>query len=218
MEWLTGFFEISLDRANEFYTWGWSLSACGAVVTVIGVGLLWWGTRIRDHEFEVSMANLHDRASTSDKRSKVLERGNLTLQRDVERERMERLKLEAKLAPRSLTDEQIGWIRGKVAPFAGQKFGMITYWGTPEPDSLTKRIGENALIPAGWEFLKAERFEALIGIVAGIAVQISEDSTPEAKAAAEALVGALNDEGVKAIIKFEPAYKDLIKIQVGIKP
>jgi hypothetical protein len=45
-------FQISLDTANRFYAWGWRASIAGAVVTLIGVILLMWGTRVRDRAAE----------------------------------------------------------------------------------------------------------------------------------------------------------------------
>jgi hypothetical protein len=91
MGWSAGFFDISLGRANQFYAWGWRASVIGAVITMCGVGLLWLGTRVRDRDFDENIAALHDRASTSDERSKLLEQSNLTLQKEVESERIERL-------------------------------------------------------------------------------------------------------------------------------
>jgi hypothetical protein len=128
------------------------------------------------------------------------------------------VELEKYRAPRSLTDEQMARIREKVRPFAGQVFGAITYWGESEPDALTKRIGDMALIPAGWIFSKAERFEALVGIVSGITVLVSAESDPKSVAAAKALVEALNSEGLTASLTIDPTYKTLVKIQVGVKP
>jgi hypothetical protein len=129
-----------------------------------------------------------------------------------------KVELEKYRAPRSLTDEQVARIREKVRPFSGQVFGAITYWGESEPVALTKRIGDLALIPAGWIFSKAERFEALVGIVSGIAVLVSAESDPKSVAAAKVLVEALNNEGLAASLTIDPTYKTLVKIQVGVKP
>ena len=45
-------FDISLETANKFYAWGWRASIVGAVVTAIGLILLAWGTRTRDHDMD----------------------------------------------------------------------------------------------------------------------------------------------------------------------
>jgi len=61
------FWNISLDTANEFYTWGWRASMFGALITFFGGVFLYWGTRVRDHDFEHSMATLHKQAGVFEK-------------------------------------------------------------------------------------------------------------------------------------------------------
>ena len=86
---LTDLFEISLERANQFYAWGWRLSVVGAVVTMLGIAALWLGTRVRDHDFEskISLTTLS---------AEQLHKDNLTLQTNLETERIARLQLEGK--------------------------------------------------------------------------------------------------------------------------
>ena len=68
------FFDLSLETADKFYSWGWRLSVAGAVITVVGVLLLMWGTRVKDQDFEEQVAILHSRAATSEERAAGLER------------------------------------------------------------------------------------------------------------------------------------------------
>jgi hypothetical protein len=96
---LSAFFDIGLDRANQFYTWGWRASIFGALVTFCGVGLLYWGTRVRDHDFESQIDSAHNRATDLEKR-------DAELTRTLERERVDRMKLEEKQKPRTITLEQ----------------------------------------------------------------------------------------------------------------
>lgn len=63
------FLDISLETANKFYSWGWKASFFGAAITLIGVILLMWGTRVRDHDFESQMGRLN--TSTSQKESEL---------------------------------------------------------------------------------------------------------------------------------------------------
>ncbi len=100
-------------------------------------------------------------------------------------------------------------------PFAGQHFTMNTYWDVKEPSDFTKRIGKDALISAGWMYVRPDGF--LIGLVTGVEVQLSKESEFSAKAAANELVAALVAEGVNADISYDPTYKTLIVIQVGVK-
>jgi hypothetical protein len=74
-------FDISLEAANQFYTWGWKASFAGAVVTLLGVTLLFWGTRVRDRDFETQMgalnhdaASLHERAAQAELRVAELQK------------------------------------------------------------------------------------------------------------------------------------------------
>jgi hypothetical protein len=99
MGWLADLFDISLDRANQFYTLGWRLSAVGALVTMTGVALLWWGTRVRDHDFEEKIATLNAATGSSKERTAALEVEAARLRLELDREIQKR-------AQRILTDEQ----------------------------------------------------------------------------------------------------------------
>jgi hypothetical protein len=103
---LSYLFEISLDRANQFYTWGWRASLIGSLVTFFGVVFLYWGTRVRDHDFEHNIAHLHGSAALSEERSRQLERSNLELATVLERERAARVHIEAGLASRHVRSDQ----------------------------------------------------------------------------------------------------------------
>jgi hypothetical protein len=76
------------------------------VITLLGIASLWKGTRVRDHDFEENIANLHQSAAKSEERSKELEQSNLMLQRDIERERTERVRLDEKFSARRFNAEQ----------------------------------------------------------------------------------------------------------------
>jgi hypothetical protein len=121
-------------------------------------------------------------------------------------------------APRHLANNQIARMRERLSAFSGQHFGMITYWNVKEPGDFTKELGNDVLIAAGCQFIKADAFEALVGVVTGIDVQQSDDASEPAKKAADELVAALKEEGVPATFTSEPVYKSPIKIQVGKKP
>ena len=70
---LLSLFDISLETANKFYSWGWKASVTGAVITAIGVGLLMCGTRVRDHDFESNMSQLNTDAAKANERAAQLE-------------------------------------------------------------------------------------------------------------------------------------------------
>jgi hypothetical protein len=56
-------FDISLDTANRFYAFGWRASVIGAAITMVGILFLFWGTRVRDRDFDSQMSNLNSRAA-----------------------------------------------------------------------------------------------------------------------------------------------------------
>src|SRR5262249_11536234 len=108
----------------------------------IGVGLLMWGTRVRDHDSESQMANLHDRAAASEERSRELEKGNLALRQNVERERTERLKLEAAIAPRTISQDEKKALVAAWKRFAGKRVRAESYVSDVESTVLGQQIVE----------------------------------------------------------------------------
>src|ERR1035438_5593802 len=83
MAWLISLLDISLATANRFYAWGWGLSASGAAITVLGIGLLWWGTRVRDHDFEENIAGLHTKAGVFEKDAAEARKQTAELQKEA---------------------------------------------------------------------------------------------------------------------------------------
>jgi hypothetical protein len=96
---LAQFFDISLDRANDLYAWGWRLSAFGAVITMIGVATLWMGTRVRDRDFETQMTGLNATTASTLERAAKLEQEAAGLRLELDREIQKR-------AQRLITEEQ----------------------------------------------------------------------------------------------------------------
>jgi hypothetical protein len=128
--WLFRLIDISLETANKLYTAGWTLSLAGAVVTLLGVGMLWWGTRVRDKDFDHNIAMLHDRAAKSE-----LEVARLTTPR-----------------VRLLTPEAVNSLVEKIKPFAGTKFDIgLPPIGREQWDLLWQL--EPIFPQAGWVFV-----------------------------------------------------------------
>jgi hypothetical protein len=81
------FWNISLETANEFYTWGWRASMFGALITFFGVAFLYWGTRVRDHDFEHNIATLNVEAGGARERAGKLEERAAGLEKEAEQAR-----------------------------------------------------------------------------------------------------------------------------------
>lgn len=111
--------QISLETANRFYAWGWRASLIGAAITAIGVLFLFWGTRVRDQDFETQMGTLNREAGNA-------------------RERAARL--EAVIAPRRLSKEQVASLTRLLEPFKGQKIRLESYALDAEGEVLASQI------------------------------------------------------------------------------
>jgi hypothetical protein len=111
--WIPAIPDISLKVANLFYSWGWRGSLLGAAITAVSVVFLYWGTHVRDEDAARQMGHLNREASQQRERAAKLEKDAEGLALDVEKakreteiERVKRLELEAKIAPRRLSGEQ----------------------------------------------------------------------------------------------------------------
>lgn len=121
----SSFFDISLDTANGLYRWGWRLSALGAVATMVGIGVLWWGTRVRDHDFDNQMASLNAEAGNARERAAKLEK-------DAEEARRETERLKETLAWRELKPSQVDAIK---AALAGARFEIPLSFTQSDPEA-----------------------------------------------------------------------------------
>ncbi|HEX3116885.1 MAG TPA: hypothetical protein VHQ48_15555 [Bradyrhizobium sp.] len=99
---LAELFDISLDRANDFYTWGWRLSVFGAALTMIGVAALWIGTRVRDRDFEIQMTTVNLASSQALERAGTLERDAATIRERAANAELRLEQLRKDLGPRHL--------------------------------------------------------------------------------------------------------------------
>ena len=206
---------ISSSLADSLFAWSNILLVTGAAAVLIGtIGAIKMGA-VREYFADIRISENERETKRSIADSDLAKEAAAKANAAASQAQLELVKLKA---PRSLTDEQVQHIRARMTAFPAQPFGMITYWRLDEPTAYAKRIGEDALIKAGWHFIQAERFEAIIGVVTGIEVQIADDADAKFKEAAKELVAALAEVDPSATLVSEPAYKTLIKIQIGMKP
>jgi hypothetical protein len=99
-------FDISLQTANRFYSWGWKGSIVGAAITLIAVLLLMWGTRVRDRDFDSRMTRLNVEASESHERAAKLEERAAGLENEASQARLNLEKLRGQVSSRHLTEAQ----------------------------------------------------------------------------------------------------------------
>lgn len=243
---LLSFLDIPLETANKFYSWGWKASLVGAAITLIGVSLLMWGTRARDHDFETNMTQLNTDAAKANERAAQLENDaakarEKTASLEVEAAKTKEavaqaneraaqaearaaeanLELAKLKAPRSLSSTQQNRIMEKLKKFSGTTFEVITYPGEPEPVAFSSTIAE-ILVSAGWRFNPNNSRGSLLGLASGVVVVIGKQAGAQAEETGKALLEALASEGVSAKLGYDSLQINpvaiAIKIQVGKKP
>jgi hypothetical protein len=111
------FFDLSLQTADKFYSWGWRLSVAGAVITAVGVLLLMWGTRVKDQDFEEQVAILHSRAATSEERAAGLEKEAAELRLNLKAGGSERQENHFQTGTRQISVDQRSCLLGRLGEF-----------------------------------------------------------------------------------------------------
>jgi hypothetical protein len=173
------YFDISIDAANALYAWGWRLSLGGAIVTALGVGILFLGTRVRDRAFDQNIATLRERTASSEERSNALEKetaritaSNLELATNLERERAARARIESGLASRHVTDEQKTAL---INALLGVKMEIIiSLYQNPEASAYASEVTA-ALTEAGQTVTQGSTIIAGGGNLTGLLVEETAD-------------------------------------------
>jgi hypothetical protein len=106
IEKMRNIFDVSLDTANQFYSWGWRGSIAGALITTGAVILLMWGTRVRDRENEKQIAETTAGAARANERAANLEVQAAALRLEAEQARLATEKLKSQVAWRELSATQ----------------------------------------------------------------------------------------------------------------
>ncbi|MFH2210661.1 MAG: hypothetical protein ABIJ01_03385 [Pseudomonadota bacterium] len=113
-------FDLSQSLADTLFGWSNAALTVGAFLVLVGtIGVFWTGgireryadERISKNEAETAAAKAtaavaNEHAASANERTEVLRQSNLEVQRQLEKERIDRLRLEASIAPRRLSDNQ----------------------------------------------------------------------------------------------------------------
>jgi hypothetical protein len=150
--------------------------------------------------------------------------------RIAEGERLARVRIEERLAPRSLTQAQIAGLTNRLKPYSGTPVDILQFGESPEITNFRALI-EQPLRAAGWNFVSSTAVGS--GSLIGIAVALVEGSPKTDETTAEALLSALNAEGILTanggLVKREawpgfvmappgiPTNKAAIRIYIGSK-
>lgn len=209
-------FDVSLETANRFYNAAWWFSIVGAGLTFLSIGTVFWSDSIRESFTERAIANAnataeqaregaakaHERAAALEAQAeqarlaqRQLEQSNLLVQRDLERERIERLRLEAevsRLKPRKLSQQQTDAITSNIV-----STHAFVHIGADAACSDCRNYSVQisaAIRAAGW----AVNESMLVGVPeqpqAGLLVRFDKDQ--RTSPAAEMLLKALSNANV----------------------
>ncbi len=224
----------------------------GLVVGVVSTVLLVWMGNIKEEylnrtivkvnadaaqslaaakQAEANLAGANSRAEEAKAASAEANARAAEANKIAEGERLARVKIEEKLAPRSITREQIAGLSERLKPYAGISIDILQIGESPEITHFRSLI-EIPLRTAGLHTLSSTAVGS--GSFIGLSVGVLADANDSEKTAAIALISALNAEGITAgsagIVKREdwPGFvmapkgetsnKAPIRIYIGSKP
>lgn len=127
------------------------------------------------------------------------------------------LALQQLKAPRIISEDAARAIKVALKPFGGQQWTMTTFWDLKEPLDFATTLYE-PLNSAGWKYDDSGSRSLLPDGLTGVQVLVHPQADMKVKAAAMALVAALNKHNFSAALKLvNSADIDKVQINVGIK-
>lgn len=199
-----------LERADWWFDISWygllwtgAATAIAACATVTFLFIQFWSSNIRERKAEWRTSTLEVQAKRADADlarakadiatadARAAEATQKANEADVAR-----LRLEAKLAPRSLNEAEQAVVQQQLSPYAGTRIDIIAFSQGATPDTpllaieLTKLLAAAGWHPKSWTAMGGN------AVVTGIPISIREGSSPEIEAAANAIVSALRGEGI----------------------
>jgi hypothetical protein len=164
-----------------------------------------------------------NKAQTASSNALTLARGARqeadSFEKDIRSAKDAAAKAEAKLADRTLTDEQVRSIAAKLSVFSGQAYTVTAYWDSKESLGITNRI-HSALLLARWAYSEEGSKSWMLGGEIGVLVWTHPDAGESTKKAATSLIDALNAEGIEATPRLQNPKNpksDMISVNVGAK-
>jgi hypothetical protein len=154
-------------------------------------------------------------AEANERAAKAHERAAQAEQKAAEAQ----LALEKFKAPRVLSprDQQVII---KVSKFAGQEYSVTTFWDLKESHAFSNQLHQTLLL-AGWKYIPpGEGGSFLLGGLAGVQVWVHPAADPPVRAAADALVSALEQIAQAPTLKLQNprnANDNKIHLNVGTK-
>lgn len=144
---------------------------------------------------ESNLASANARAEEAKAESAEANARAAEANRIAEGERLARVKIEEKLAPRSITQKQIDGLSKRLKPYFGISIDILQIGESPEITHFRSLI-ENPLRAAGLSLFSSTAVGS--GSFVGLSVGVLVDASESDKIAASALLSALNAEGIAA--------------------
>ena len=182
---------IGMRMSPETAEWvsdfsNWALLA-SLVVGVAATFFLVVSSNVKEEALKKELLTANERIATLGKEAEGLKA-------QAEADRLARIKIEEKLAPRTLTGEQQLVIIETIKPFAPQAFEFVSYQDDQEVVQLVHTL-VRLLVSAGWKGFPATGF-LMAQLEVGIRIEFSPEGEKQFAPAANALADALNAEGI----------------------
>ena len=173
----------SLETISSVHNWAWFFLISSLVIGVVSSILIYWSANKKEEYLKCRVTNAEQRAAEANKKA--------------EEERLGRVKIEEKLAPRYLEPAQQEDLSDKLKQFAGTAIDIFLYpEGAPDIIPLKNQI-VRTLQSAGWN----ARFWTVIASgqeVSGIIILTQTETDKTVEAAAKTLIDGLNSGGIFA--------------------
>ncbi|MGV8830386.1 MAG: hypothetical protein ACOH2N_00290 [Devosia sp.] len=179
--------------------------------TVVGVLLTYVASEAKGALGDKRLEQAHSEINSANKRADEAVQAAAT-------ERLERIKLETRLADRTMEDNEEKALASAIAPFHGQMYRCTTFWDLREPLAFTNRV-HHILQSAGWVYMRDVQQGFLLGGLEGVEVFAHPEAPGRVLLAADALATALSALG--HLTKRKPAggeVHDYVSINFGTKP
>lgn len=194
--------DASVSTANWVYGIAWIGLISGAIVTAVSTMAIFWASGVRDKHADTLIAQAQASSDEAKAAAALANARAAEANQKAKEADLARVRLEEKLAPRRLTQEQLTTIAEKMKSWAkltdghAQSAAVFPFPPNFESSSLAGQI-ISALETAGWKINTYPVTYAMpIGAVSGVGILTSSNS--RGIAVANSLVEALRAEGIHA--------------------
>ena len=203
--------------------WGAVLGVVALLLTAASAYILY---RVADEAqvaLKTEQSDSNERIGRLSVQAEQLRKDTAEALKTAEQERLARIKIEERLAPRRLTLEQRQSVIRKLKPFAGQRINFNFPPGDAEVASIAETVF-GIIQASGWNVAGAQ-VQDFVRVVIGILVEVEPTADARAREAAEGLASALRSENLRvegpapinAAAGMRPDQAAALRITIGAK-